>query len=195
MGGPTPTGPAQGTREGQTGEDTPSAGLAPPSDSPRIHVPLWERVLGGKLQAGLQPGTPSTHTLLPADAHPPTSTHTSPAIRPPDPVVPKNTGRREQEPRRRCRALGVTQQAEAHLPTVPAACPQPCLRTNPGPRSGAVRKVHSPSHQSGPGVLARKDAPSATSHPDWSLDGARGSTQSSQVDPGPCTLRGGHGPW
>lgn len=52
----------------------------------------------------------------------------------------KHQQRRERELRCRHWNLGVTRQAGAHLPTVPAACPQPCLRTNPGSRLGVVGK-------------------------------------------------------
>lgn len=89
-------------------------------------------------KADLQPPTPSTHTLCPQmPTH--QQAHTSPAIRP-RPSGPQNTGREgnknpdaDTEPLASPASWGPS-------PTVfQPACPQPCLRTNPGPRSGAVR--------------------------------------------------------
>ena len=92
----------------------------------------------GKLQSRLA-ATDTQHSYtLTHKCPPPISTHLT--CHPPAPTQwsPKNQQRRERELRYRHWNLGVTRQAGAHLPMVPAACPQPCLRTNPGSRSGVV---------------------------------------------------------
>ena len=91
----------------------------------------------------------------------------------PNPVVPKKPaekGTRTQiqtlEPWRHSASWGPSPHGPSRLPP---ALPEDHPRLQVG---GGREVVHSPSHQSGPGV-SRTDAPSATSHPDTDLDRTR----------------------
>lgn len=76
VGGPTPADPARDPWEGQTREVHPlHARSCTRSTHPESTCLYGHGFLGESSKADLQPPTPSTHTLSPADAHPPTSTH------------------------------------------------------------------------------------------------------------------------
>lgn len=186
--GPLLPGPARDPGKARR-EGTPSTPGLATLDSPASTCLYGNGFSEESSKADLQPQHPAlTHSYPQMPTH--QQAHTSPAIQPPPTQwSPKTLA--EKGTRTQTQILEHTSLSKLGpiSPTVPAACPQPCLRTQPRPQVGAVRKVvHSPSHQSGPGSAERaRHLPHHIPTQTWTGTGRKPHPQSSQVDPGPCT--------